>query len=126
MNFSANEQAMKLDKCWKCNTEKQMYYKPWCPRCDKPMPHIKKCVNLIQTLNHLELDLPGIKDHIWEKMCDYDLIRNDSYTDFNPNYFGTDNAEHILNGDKYTEALKAYLLSIGLGENEPFLWEISW
>lgn len=113
-------------KCEKCGTEKQMYYGEWCPRCDKPMPKMVKCLNLIQTLNHLELDIPGIKDALWERMCDLDLIRNDSYSNFTVDYFSGSDADEILNGDKHTEALHDYLLSIGLEESESFLWEISW
>ena len=68
--------------CKKCSKPKEMYYSPWCPRCDIPKPKKKEVLNLIQVLRHLEEvnDAKSLKDKIWSWLLDMQYIRsNDSY-----------------------------------------------
>lgn len=39
--------------CPTCGSPKDMYYRPWCPRCEKPEPYTKQVFNLIQCLRHI-------------------------------------------------------------------------
>jgi len=65
--------------CNKCNKEKEMYYKEWCPRCDKPEVKKIESLNLIQVLRYLECNgYPGIKDRIWAYCADIYNFHNDS------------------------------------------------
>lgn len=65
--------------CKKCGRPLEMYYKPWCPVCDKPEKENLTCLNLIQCLNHIEATnhRPEYKDRMWKLL--FDDIHNDSY-----------------------------------------------
>jgi len=76
-------------KCEHCGDPLQMYYKPWCPRCDKPEPTQTKVLNFLQCIYHIEA-MEGMKEIIrgmgtdfkntlWNGIIEY--IRNDTYLD---------------------------------------------
>ena len=78
--------------CPICNRPKEMYYEPWCPRCEKPMLHAELTLNLMQALRHMEaIGHQGVKDRLWDWIVIGDdtekpLRRNDStfYLEFPP------------------------------------------
>lgn len=116
---------MKLkQKCIKCNRAMEMYYTPYCPRCFDQKIEIKKCINLIQTLRHLELvhKSKGYKDRMWEKFIEDKIRGNDSYF----SYTVLSKADIILYGDSDDVILNNYLISLNFKENEDFLFRVSW
>ena len=65
-------------ECEKCGREMDMYYKLWCPVCDKPIIRHEPILNLIKCLRYLEaIGHVGIKDRVWNSIPDE--IMNDSY-----------------------------------------------
>ena len=68
-----------MELCEHCGNEKEMYYKPWCPRCEKPDVRGGQVLNLIQALRYIEVNgYPGFKQRVWRNLLDLELIRNDS------------------------------------------------
>ncbi len=68
-----------MELCEHCGNEKEMYYKPWCPRCEKPDVRGGQVLNLIQALRYIEVNgWPGFYNRVWRNLMDLDLIRNDS------------------------------------------------
>ena len=52
--------------CACCGQKKEMYYVPWCPRCEKPGTETG-CLNILQALRHLEaVGHSGIKEAVWD------------------------------------------------------------
>ena len=69
--------------CPTCNLPKTMYYKPWCPRCEKPEFESIKVLNLMQCLKHMEaLDILR-KDDVWSTLIKRFEFSNDTYFSFN-------------------------------------------
>ncbi|MFA6198847.1 MAG: hypothetical protein WC679_00320 [Bacteroidales bacterium] len=69
--------------CECCNKPKQMYYRPWCPRCEKPTIEMLPTLNLFQALYHLEaIGYTNAKKIVWNYLCDYSN-GNDTYLTFN-------------------------------------------
>src|SRR4051812_33533075 len=63
--------------CDNCDGVMDMYYKPWCPKCEVPKVELTPSINFIQVLKHLEaMGHKGIKDRVW-KFYQHEL-RNDS------------------------------------------------
>ena len=44
--------------CSSCGRIKEMYYVPWCPKCDKPEIEMKPVLNLMQAIRHVEVKNP--------------------------------------------------------------------
>ena len=66
--------------CRKCGKPLEMYYKPWCPHCEKPTLDSVPTLNLLQALRHLEaVGHDGIKDRFWRELIEYAPIKNDTY-----------------------------------------------
>lgn len=68
-----------MEKCEKCGKPLEMYYNPWCPRCDKPQIRLVPTLNMIQCLEHLEAvwyGRSGIKQRVMDHFMDY--YRNDT------------------------------------------------
>ena len=56
-----------------------MYYKPWCPTCDKPKIRTIQYLNLYKCLMYLEAHgHKGVHDRVWDHMVDQGLIKNDT------------------------------------------------
>ena len=91
-----------MEKCSKCNREKEMYYVPWCPYCDKPRRRSLPMLNLLKCLRHIEvitndldtyepLSLNGYKSRVWAKFNDLDYIRgNDTFFRWVPHLSGSE------------------------------------
>jgi hypothetical protein len=70
---------MEEQLCEKCNKPKQMYYKVFCPRCDKPQLETKSFYNLFKCMYHIEaIGSPGYKQRLWENLSDQ-IQGNDSF-----------------------------------------------
>lgn len=69
------------ETCSKCQQPLEMYYSPWCPRCDIPQRKTVDVLNLIQCLDHLQAIGRITEEHReewWERQCDNDNIHNDT------------------------------------------------
>lgn len=112
--------------CSKCGGENDMYYTPWCPRCDKPEPQITKTLNLIKSLRYLEANgYPGIKDRLWSYFLD-DIVDgggNDSIIKLN---FDID--EYRLKGydEEDREKIKMFLKAFRDTFETDIQFEVSW
>lgn len=96
--------------CDSCDGAMDMYYKPWCPKCDVPKIEFHPSINFIQVLKHLEaLGHKGIKDRVW-KFYQHEL-RNDSSFSV---YFGSSD----LTPDELT--LKEFL------KVDSIVFDVSW
>lgn len=70
---------MEQELCKICNQPKEMYYKLYCHRCEKPERETLDFYNLYRCLYHIEaIGNPGYKDRMWEKLVD-DIEGNDTH-----------------------------------------------
>ena len=68
---------MTENKCEKCETPKIMYYREYCPKCEKPKPKIQ--YNLIECLYYIEANgQPGFKEKFWDMLLDEEEVMNDT------------------------------------------------
>jgi hypothetical protein len=69
--------------CDRCGQEMEMYFKFYCPWCDKPEPETKEVWNFVKVLTTVERvsGRKGIKSRLWAFMNDYGnyKVDNDSY-----------------------------------------------
>jgi len=66
--------------CERCGRALEMYYRPWCPVCDKPEKQCLEELNLIQALSHLEaIGNVGISDRVVKHLNQGGHLRNDAY-----------------------------------------------
>ena len=68
--------------CEICGLPKEMYFVPWCPRCEKPKPYTATVLNLLQCIRHIadtrdDITREEIRD-LAIKNWQYEW-RNDSY-----------------------------------------------
>ena len=133
-----------------------MYYRVWCPICEKPEVKTSPTLNFLQVVKHLEAKYPdrlvtweqswasrndpeplvSHKDALWDLLCD--RIRNDVYVSlgFKSWYEEQDDPDEngrIIHGTHdYTEAFELMGLIVKEFENEVegdfdhVLWEVSW
>lgn len=116
--------------CPKCSQPMQMYYKPWCPRCDKPQRKPVETLNLIQALEHIETitddksEYParqGFKDRMWKFLCDVEVIRyNDSYS-----WFGRPEDEDRCD-PQVKKDIDLFCNTFDIDANKGILLDISW
>ena len=85
---------------------------------DKPKPHTVVTLNLFNTLDYLEKYRKGIKDRIWQYLCNGDRIRGND-THCYAIYFEDDSCEGEL-GKDFALLFEEY------PEAGNFLWDISW
>ena len=79
------DQKMEKQICKKCNQPKEMYYKLFCPRCDKPQLETKSFYNLFRCMYHIEaIGYPGYKDRLWDKISEH-IHGNDSFIEIYKN-----------------------------------------
>lgn len=115
-----------MDTCEKCKGEMEMYYSPWCPRCDKPQRKTVKMLNLIQCLTHIEATnhAPGYKRRMWALLNDYipgnDTVMLWPFSDF-------DELEDIKTEDPpaYSD-ITLFNLTFDVKEREDLYLEVSW
>lgn len=104
-----------------------IYYRPWCPICEKPeweqLGADGKFINMIQALEHLEASgHTGIKDRIWNYVADQGSIMNDAITSVS--FWGDEDNEQ-LRADFETFA-KAFDLTPDQFGDISFSAEFSW
>lgn len=105
--------------CKKCDTKLEMYYKQYCPKCDiQEMIKEEKtnAVVIFPVLNYGEQFIEGFYiDVVWDRICQNDNVRNDTYVNYN------------LRENEGDNMLKMALdeLKIPYENNKVFLW-ISW
>jgi hypothetical protein len=116
--------------CPICNKPKEMYYTPWCPRCDKPQFKVVKSLNLVQALDHLRAvhENEDIKDVLWEYFADTYEFRNDSSFAFGP--LSEADFEDLIEDDE-SEKIKQLVEYLQLFINtfnitEDIILEVSW
>lgn len=115
---------MKLkDICPNCNEAKEMYYVPWCPRCDKPKGETKLVFNFLKCVYHLEATgHAGIKKVLWEYLCDRNIMKsNDSYMEI---FFKTEEDDEDED-PKILRALKVLKESFDI-KDDYCLFYVSW
>ena len=123
--------------CESCGVKKQMYYRPWCPLCEKPEVKYSPTLNFLQAQYHIDrkiygetdsnIDPPG-KREVWLKLCDQGWISND-VTTYLPLVEAAEGDGSI--GDLSDEALKylqALVTEFELDDpkNNNIQYEISW
>lgn len=113
---------MSLPKCDLCGKKKEMYYRPWCPRCEKPKEESVVVMNLIQVLRYLVVNkIISEKDRkdLWKELCDYFDLRNDSIISIN--------FKEIASDKFFNKDIRRTVNSIVdvFGDRE-YLWEVSW
>lgn len=130
---------MKTDViCEECGTAKEMYYAPWCSKCEVPQVKIKPTLNLLQCMRHVERVHFGIedendydaqkaigRDEIWNGLCDWGL-NNDttSYFPFVEASQGDGSIGEL--SEEATEYMRVMVKTFDL-ENQPNMqWEVSW
>lgn len=115
---------MKLkEKCPTCGEAKEMYYVPWCPRCEKPTSRLKPVWNWLKCMYHLEaIGHKGIKARLWEYCCENNIMKsNDSYMELDfYEEFDEDNEDLQVFEDK--KGLKEVF---DIKEKEALFW-VSW
>ena len=88
------------EKCDKCGEQKEMYYRTWCPLCERPEAKQVPVLNFLKVVYHLERKYPdrlvtdkqewasrndevplkSHKDSLWHLISD--RLRNDCYVAF--------------------------------------------
>ncbi len=92
---------MRPEICDCCGRAKKMYYRIFCPVCEKPEIKLEPTLNFLECLYHLEaIGYEGIKDRVWKYCCDHNIMKsNDSYMNFSF-YQDEDETEEQFNIDK--------------------------
>ncbi len=68
-----------MEKCEKCGTELKVYYKWFCPKCEKPEPKVQTIYNLIRCLYYIEANgHPGFKKTAWDYIGETYNFSNDT------------------------------------------------
>jgi hypothetical protein len=122
---------MMASKCETCNEEKVMYYREWCPRCEKPEPKM----NLLQAFYHIDrviydehnqnIDPPG-KDALWHKMCDYGYIKNDTSVSLDFSSWLEDLREEGEDDKDMLTYMDHLVKAFELDQRDSVSWEVSW
>lgn len=112
-----------MDNCPKCKQPMEMYYEPWCPRCDKPQRKTVQMLNLIQCLEHIEATnhRPGYKRRVWSLMVEY--VNNDTIIPWI--YLGEYLDEYDLT-PMLREDIDLFNDTFDIKPNDEIYMEISW
>lgn len=106
-----------MKNCEKCDGKLKMYYREYCPRCEKPTMTTLVYLNLLECLYHLEAHgHKGIKQRIWEYFMDE--ISNESF-------FTMSLPPEIEPSDKLYEDLKLIKETWNIEGNEITMF-VSW
>lgn len=126
---------MSYGKCDTCGDEKVMYYREWCPRCEKPQPKQVLSMNLLQAFYHIDrvifnehdqnIDPPG-KDALWHKMCDYGYICNDTSVSLDFSSWLEDMKEDGEENEDMLVYMGHLVEAFELDKKGNLTWEISW
>lgn len=138
--------SLKLDKvCDKCNQPLEMYYKPWCPHCEKPQRQSRETLDLIPALEHIEaitgdkghpmpgypqssMLINGYKDRMWDWMIWREVVRsNDSYTAFiRPDDTDVIAWQYDFQNDQQRQDVKLFCDTFDIDDTNGVLLDISW
>jgi hypothetical protein len=111
----------KLNICNLCGKPREMYYQPWCPRCDKPQAQFLTAFNFVQCLRHLEVKgNEGIKDRIWRHF--EHQIHNDCYL----NLWIPSESEAKEYHEQSVKDLWLLADTFGLKKGDATLFRVSW
>jgi len=98
--------------CTSCGRQKEMYYKLWCPICEKPIIESVEFYNLIKCLDHIEaIGHSGYKDRMWNYIMDY--------------VQGNDSMIHLYNDNEANEDIKLLFDTFDIKE-EMMDFYVSW
>lgn len=111
-----------------------MYYREWCPRCEKPEPKTIVSMNLLQAFYHIDrvvygehdtnIDPPG-KDELWHMMYDCGYIKNDTSVKLDFASWLEDMKEDNVEEDILTYV--GHLVeAFELDKKGSVSWEVSW
>ena len=124
--------------CDVCGTAKEMYYVPWCSRCEVPEVKNNPTLNLLQCMRHVERVHFGIEDE-----NDYDARKatghDEIWSGFCDQGFSNDSTVHLpivdaAKGDgsigelseEAIEYLQTMVKIFDLETQPNVQWEISW
>lgn len=112
-------------KCPNCETDIEIYYQPYCPKCDIQdiIKHKKGSYCWIPILNYGKKFVDGFdKDFIWDYMCDRELMYgNDTYSDISFDDIWSDDKEKEFN-----KMMKSVLDELNIDYSDGVLFFISW
>ncbi len=125
--------------CETCGGTKEMYYGPWCSKCDVPQIEIVESLNLKKCMRHVERKYLGIEDEndrrlrnsagygqIWEGLCEWGGISNDT-TMFLPILEASKGDGSIGElSEEAIEYLQAMVVAFDLENHPNIMWECSW
>ena len=121
-----------------CGTPKQMYYKPWCPLCEKPEIETIPTLNWIQCCDHIEaltgdvttfdherepMMIEGYKDRMKDLCLDPDRWNNDTIQFWG---FCSDDRENGDLTEQQIEDIDLFISTFGLEEYDHIYLDISW
>lgn len=109
--------------CSSCNQPKEMYYGPWCPRCEVPKIKQEPTLNLLQVLRHLEARFPeaqGIHEGVWEGLVELGTIQGNDTT-----LGWTVNDEYMQDENAWFKRFDKYLQEVW-GIDDYITFEVSW
>ena len=124
-------------KCETCGEVLNMYYRLWCPRCEKPEAEQRPVMNLLQAMYHVDrivynelnqnVDPPG-KRAFWLMMCESNMINNDSYfsTDFAEWYYEMVDHDNDPDYEIMRTYMKNFIETFELEGKGNLIWEVSW
>lgn len=106
------------EPCPDCGEPLDVYYSVTCFGCERPLPQTVRSINLIRSLSWLERNgYPGIKDRIWDDLCDYYTFSNNTSFEIR---IGNKEDTGNKGVDEFLLALK------NLYERGTYLVEVSW
>ena len=124
--------------CETCGGQKEMYYAPWCSKCDIPEPQILTELNLLQCMRHIERAHFGIedetdmvarrmigRDEIWDGLCEWGL-HNDSTMSFPIVAASQGDGSLGELSEEAIEYLEAMVNVFDLTDQHNMMWEVSW
>lgn len=77
------ERKYRWGKCDKCGAPLDMHYKLWCPTCISKEHLVKdKIIDILTCLTWCEVRVEGIKDRVWDYLCDNWNFSNDTIKRF--------------------------------------------
>jgi len=126
------------ETCNECGGLKEMYYTPWCSKCEVPEIKTHPTLNLLQSMRHVERVHFGIEDEndyagrdavgheeIWRGLCDWGLS-NDT-TSYMP-ILDAANGDGSIGelSETAIEYLQAMVKIFDLENHPNMQWEVSW
>ena len=119
--------------CSVCNKPKEMYYEPWCPRCEKPEFKTIRTLNLIQALEHVAVvkgesrdPLRGYPRRFKTQLFDTYGYSNDSFFTY---FFGDEELDpepRDADSAQFVRDEKLLMEVFGFEPGDSVVFEVSW